>query len=85
MPDDRIETRVSGASPNPGALVSLLVGDFTDWQGVPMTRQDDGSWRNTLALPPREGSWLAMPQALKTHPFQPLLRLTRPARRSGSA
>jgi uncharacterized membrane protein YqjE len=30
MPDDRIETRPSDASPNPGALVSLLVGDFTD-------------------------------------------------------
>jgi len=30
MPDDRIDTRTSGASPNPGALVSLLLGDFTD-------------------------------------------------------
>lgn len=29
-----------------------VVGDFTDWQGRPMQRQKDGTWRATLDLAP---------------------------------
>jgi hypothetical protein len=29
-----------------------LVGDFTGWQGTPMARQEDGSWRASVDLAP---------------------------------
>ena len=35
-----------------GGEVVHLVGDFTDWQGVPMKRRDDGTWTATVDLEP---------------------------------
>ena len=29
-----------------------VVGEFNGWEGTPLERQKDGSWRATIALPP---------------------------------
>ena len=29
-----------------------LVGEFNGWEGTPLERQKDGTWRTTIALPP---------------------------------
>ena len=38
----------------PDALRVLLAGDFTQWQAqaIPMTKDAEGVWKTTVALPP---------------------------------
>src|SRR5690606_30592102 len=54
----------------PGARSASVMGDFTAWEPVPLTRGEDGSWHITVALEPGvhrvnlrtdDGEWRAPP------------------------
>ena len=57
----------------PDALSVLLAGDFTQWQAqaIPMTKDTEGVWKTTVALPPGthhyrfivDGEWQDDPHA----------------------
>lgn len=49
-----------------------IVGEFNQWEGTPLDRQKDGSWRTTVALDPGreyefryllDGRWVNEPMA----------------------
>lgn len=45
--------KVTFGLPADGAHESVrLVGDFNQWEGTPLERQKDGTWKATVALDP---------------------------------
>ncbi|HEX6631272.1 MAG TPA: glycogen-binding domain-containing protein [Gemmatimonadaceae bacterium] len=48
LPDGRLRLRFE----LPGARAAELMGDFTDWQPVPLQRRPDGGWELELSLTP---------------------------------
>jgi len=45
--------RVTFALPSDAASDSVrLVAEFNDWEGTPLERQKDGTWKTTVALEP---------------------------------
>jgi 1,4-alpha-glucan branching enzyme len=69
--DDRRQTFAFTA---PDALSVLLAGDFTQWQAqaIPMTKDPEGVWKTTVALPPGthhyrfivDGEWRDDPECM---------------------